>query len=139
MTHNHICWNDSEKTGRGRKVLRLVGLGIGGITLAALFALALGFVVQWLWNWLMPDVFGIKEITYWQAFGLLILGRLLFGGFGHHGSSHHRGHFRKGSDHHHSDHWKKYGHFWHDRGKSAADEMIDRAGKVPSEPSDGVS
>ena len=35
-----------------------------------------------LWNWLMPAVFGLRMITWEQALGLLVLGRLLFGGFG---------------------------------------------------------
>ncbi len=37
-------------------------------------------LVQCLWNWLLPDIFGLKEISYWQAFGLFILAKLLFGG-----------------------------------------------------------
>ncbi len=36
--------------------------------------------VQHLWNWLMPEIFGLHMITYWQAFGLLGLSWLLFGG-----------------------------------------------------------
>lgn len=35
-----------------------------------------------LWNWLVPDVFGWSVITYWQATGLLVLSKILFGGFG---------------------------------------------------------
>ena len=45
------------------------------------FAALVGFVVMSLWNWLMPAIFGLTKITYWQAWGLLILGRLLVGGF----------------------------------------------------------
>ena len=37
-------------------------------------------------NWLMPPIFGWREITFWQAFGLLALCRILFGGSGWHGS-----------------------------------------------------
>jgi hypothetical protein len=44
-------------------------------------ALALSFVAMSLWNWLMPPVFGLHLITYWQALGLLVLSRLLLGGF----------------------------------------------------------
>jgi hypothetical protein len=45
-------------------------------------AFALGFVVMHLWNWLMPTIFaGAAMITYCQAFGILILARILFGGF----------------------------------------------------------
>jgi hypothetical protein len=35
-----------------------------------------------LWNWLLPPLFGLPEVTLLQAFGLFALGRLLFGGFG---------------------------------------------------------
>ncbi len=41
----------------------------------------LGFVVMSLWNWLLPALFGFKIIGYWQAVGLIILAKLLFGGF----------------------------------------------------------
>jgi hypothetical protein len=39
------------------------------------------FVVMSLWNWLAPAVFGFNTITFWQALGLLILSKILFGGF----------------------------------------------------------
>ncbi len=39
------------------------------------------FFVMRLWNWLMPAIFGLHLITYWQALGLLILCKILFGGF----------------------------------------------------------
>jgi hypothetical protein len=41
----------------------------------------LGWLVMSLWNWLMPGLFGLKAIGYWQAVGLMVLSRLLFGGF----------------------------------------------------------
>ncbi|HEY6046076.1 MAG TPA: hypothetical protein VIU65_05690, partial [Pyrinomonadaceae bacterium] len=41
-----------------------------------------GVVVMLLWNWLAPELFGLRTITFWQAFGLLALCRILFGGFG---------------------------------------------------------
>ena len=51
-----------------------------------------------LWNWLMPDLFGLQTISFWQATGILLLCKILFGGlnFGHHG---HKGH---GNCHNHS-------------------------------------
>lgn len=52
------------------------------IAIAALF----GEVVMYLWNWLMPSLFGWHPIGFWQALGLLVLCRILFGGFGGHGS-----------------------------------------------------
>ncbi len=48
------------------------------IGIVALF----GAVVMWLWNWLIPPIFGLATIGYLQALGLLILARILFGGFG---------------------------------------------------------
>jgi hypothetical protein len=47
-----------------------------------------GTVVQLLWNWLLPPLFGWRQVTFWQALGLLALGRILFGGFGWHGAGH---------------------------------------------------
>ena len=48
---------------------------------AALFIAVFSFVVMSLWNWLMPALFGWRLISYWQAMGLLILSKILFGGF----------------------------------------------------------
>ena len=45
-----------------------------------------GEVVQHLWNWLLPTLFGWRQITFWQALELLALCRILFGGFGGGGS-----------------------------------------------------
>ena len=51
-----------------------------------LFVALGGEVVRQLWNWLLPSIFGLREITFWQALGILALCRILFGGFGLHGS-----------------------------------------------------
>jgi hypothetical protein len=48
----------------------------------ALFIAIGGGIVQLLWNWLLPALFGWRSITFWQALGLLALCRILFGGFG---------------------------------------------------------
>jgi hypothetical protein len=52
--------------------------------LSVLFGLGFGFFVMMLWNGLVPDIWGWKEITYWQGAGLVILTRLLFGSHGYH-------------------------------------------------------
>ena len=49
---------------------------------AIAFALAVGWIVMWLWNAILPSVANVKPLTYWQAVGLLVLSRILFGGFG---------------------------------------------------------
>src|SRR2546428_13612707 len=55
----------------------------------ALFIFIGGEVVRLIWNWLLPPLFGWRQITFWQALGLLALCRILFGGFGRHGSGGH--------------------------------------------------
>ncbi|MGA3019213.1 MAG: hypothetical protein ABSF62_18980 [Bryobacteraceae bacterium] len=62
----------------------LAPLAIGGFLL---FIAAGGEVVRQLWNWLLPAIFGWRQITFWQALGILALCRILFGGFGGRGFS----------------------------------------------------
>lgn len=40
----------------------------------------IGYVVMLLWNWLMPDIFNLPKINYWQAIGLLLLSKIFFHG-----------------------------------------------------------
>jgi hypothetical protein len=47
-----------------------------------LFVWLCGEVVMHLWNWLLPPLFGWHVVTFWQALGLLLLTRILFGGHG---------------------------------------------------------
>ena len=58
--------------------------GILGIAAIAGF----GFVIMWLWNWLVPELFSGPVLTYWQTIGLLVLSKILFSGIGG-GKSHH--------------------------------------------------
>lgn len=62
--------------------------GVFFLIMATVFVFVLGSVVMWLWNTLLPDLTGVKEITFWQAVGLFILSRILFGGFRWGGSQH---------------------------------------------------
>ena len=48
----------------------------------ALFVFVFGEIVMHLWNWLLPMLFGFRQITFWQGLGLLALCRILFGGWG---------------------------------------------------------
>jgi len=59
------------------KVLKVIAMVLVGATV-------FGFVVQSLWNWLMPAMFGLHAITFWQALGMLLLSKILFGGFHRH-------------------------------------------------------
>ena len=52
------------------------------VLFAAVAVTVFSTVVMGLWNWLMPTLFGSRVITFWQALGLLLLSRILFGRFG---------------------------------------------------------
>lgn len=60
------CWSKCVMVG----LLATVGVAV------------LGWVVMSLWNWLMPALFGGKEIGYLQAMGILLLSKILFGNWG---------------------------------------------------------
>jgi hypothetical protein len=64
---------------RLKKLIWIAPLAILGM---AIFSWIGGEVVMLLWNWLAPALFGFRQVTCWQALGLLALCRILFGGFG---------------------------------------------------------
>jgi hypothetical protein len=64
-------------TPRVKKLILMAPLAIVGLLL---FVSIGGWVVMLLWNWLMPELFGLKTLSYWQAWGLLILSSILFKG-----------------------------------------------------------
>jgi hypothetical protein len=61
---------------------RWIWLAPLAILAMAVFIAVGGEVVMKLWNWLLPAFFGWRQITFWQALGILALSRILFGGFG---------------------------------------------------------
>ncbi|HTW68019.1 MAG TPA: hypothetical protein VME17_25565 [Bryobacteraceae bacterium] len=63
---------------RARWVVR--GLKIAAIAITAVAVLS--FILMSLWNWLAPAVFGGRTITFWQALGILVLSKIVFGGIG---------------------------------------------------------
>ena len=73
-----------------RRLIAIAPLAILGILLLVAIG---GEVVLHLWNWLLPPLFGWRQITFGQALGLLALCRILFGGFNLSGS--HRASFRQ--------------------------------------------
>lgn len=60
------------------KVLKIIGMVLLGI----IALVAFGFFVQLLWNWLMPKIFELPPITYWEGLGILALSSILFGRLG---------------------------------------------------------
>lgn len=75
---------------RWKKLIFFAPLAILGILL---FIFIGGELVMHLWNWLLPTLFSWRQITFWQALGILALCRILFGGLGSHGSG--RSHMRR--------------------------------------------
>src|SRR6202000_424677 len=68
----------------GRSTMRRnrIALRILKFLLLAVVGLAvIGALVMLLWNHLVPTLFGAHTITFWQALGLLLLARILVGGF----------------------------------------------------------
>ncbi len=72
--------------GRGGWVVR----GPAFVVLALALIAVLGFVVMSLWNGLIPTLFRGPQVDYWQAVGVLLLSRILFGGLRGHGGRHWR-------------------------------------------------
>lgn len=73
---------------RRKKLLFIAPLGLLAV---ALFIFIGGEVVKLLWNWLLPPLFGWRQLTFWEALGLLTLCRILFGGIGGHRGPSYRG------------------------------------------------
>lgn len=62
------------------KILRVIFFGL-------VFVAAMGLLTTTLWNWLIPTLFNGPKIIFAQALGLMLLGRLLVGGWGKSSSS----------------------------------------------------
>ncbi len=63
------------------RFFRITGFAVLGLFAAAFFSAVFAVVVKYLWNWLLPELFGFRTITFLQGFGLIILTRLLVGGW----------------------------------------------------------
>jgi hypothetical protein len=96
---------------------RIVGWTFIGVFVAAFFALVFGLAVKALWNWIMPAVFGLGVITYWQAFGIIVLAKILFSGIhSPHGHDRHLPPFARARG--------SYDRWWREEGRAAFDEWM---------------
>ena len=73
--------------------------------------LLVGLIVMLLWNAVLPDAVHASKISYWQALGLLVLCKILFGGF-----PGRRMHDRR------PDMWRGRGEAWREKWKNMSDE-----------------
>lgn len=94
------------------------------------FIALFGFVFQYLWNWLMPDIFGLTTVTYWQAIGLIILSKIIFGGIGGDKSNSKceidDSSKRKKSSKKDFSKWELYDSYWKEEGELAYEQFIEK-------------
>lgn len=76
---NEELGNENERN-REFAIKIAKGLGIAVLAVAGFFLF--GFLFMLLWNELMPEIFGLRQINFWQGWGLLILSFILFKGGG---------------------------------------------------------
>lgn len=94
----------------GRIYLILVHV-LFAVVMATVLALVFGYLVMLLWNAVIPDLTGTHTISYGQSISLLVLARILVGGFSHHGSGH--GHMK------HRKARRDYEEWWQEVGKNS--------------------
>jgi hypothetical protein len=63
------------------RIAKMVAIAVMVVVAFIAFVFIGGVVVQALWNWLVPTIFGLPTLDFWQALGLLALTRILFGSF----------------------------------------------------------
>ncbi|QCX01673.1 hypothetical protein FGM00_16710 [Aggregatimonas sangjinii] len=103
------------------------------IIAAIVFLLLFGYGFMLLWNWLMPDIFGLPVLSYWQGVGILVMAKLLFGNFEGKGRKKHRKksspRFRdRKNDYCKNDFskWQFYDEFWKEEGEEAFKDFLER-------------
>ncbi len=124
-------WHGLSPAARG---LRIAGMVVLGVIAAALFGLAFGWLVMILWNWLMPTIFHLGQLTYWQSFGIVILAKLIFGGIGGPRGGSYRSRGAKGNPwggnpwegKHGRDDWRFYREFWEQEGRGAFERFAEK-------------
>ncbi len=111
-----------EVSGSGPgKVIKVIGMVIMGLIGLTVLALLFGIFVRLLWNALMPGIFGLPEISFWQAVGLVVLAHIFFGGDHSHHYSRSGSSKRKSrkDDSFHREMENDYRQFWREEGREA--------------------
>ena len=116
---------------RGKSPGVIAGWVILGIIGIGALAILFGFVIMWLWNWLMPELFGLTTLTYWQAVGLFILSKILIGcgsssSGGKHKNSKNSDKSCKKEGKKDFSKWELYSDFWESEGDKAYKEYVNR-------------
>ncbi len=127
------------------RMFRIAVAVVVGLSFVSVFAAVFGWVVMFLWNWLMPSIFELRTITYWEAFGLTLLSKVLLSA--HHGmprpgrcqsdelhrKANERWHRWLGVEdsplfqsHFSREDLKHYKNFWKDEGEKAFEEYLSK-------------
>lgn len=122
---------------KGESLGVFIGRIVCGVIAVIGLAVLFGYVIMWLWNTLMPDIFGLPVISYWQAVGLFILSKILLCSGGS-GGKHKSDCSSKKQEKHKfksfatnrcaksfSD-WQYYEKFWEEEGSEAYEKFIKR-------------
>ena len=108
---NHCSKDKTSKHGRAYLVFIHVFFGL---LIAVSLSLLFGFLVMLLWNAVLPDLLGVKSMTYLQGIGLLLLCRILVGDLGLGKGGHHRRSPEQG--------WQEYEKRWKETGEKSLHE-----------------
>ena len=130
MEHNErikrsVERNVEEGVKKGVKIIFFIILGIG-------IAFLVGYIVMRLWNWLMPELFGLPIVGYWQAVGILILAKIIFGFGGGDGPAGSKKSKKKSNENKCGplrkdfSEWKHYDEFWNKEGEKAFQDYLQR-------------
>ena len=115
---------------------RLIWMAPAAILGLVIFGWLGGELVMHLWNWLAPELFGLRQVTFWQALGLLALCRILFGGFGLSGGASRRSRSSRGRMHERRDqHWEQMGPEERERFRQGLHDRSRRTTPLDSQPS----
>ena len=57
----------------------VIGL-VAGLIIGLVILAIVTLVFRWLWNTTVPEVFGLRELSFWQSFKIMLLAGILFGG-----------------------------------------------------------
>lgn len=133
MTHKQRLEKSMEKKAE-HYVTKIVKVVFVVLAFIGLFLLA-NYVLMRLWNWLMPDLFGLGTINYWQALGILVLAKIIFGfGGGNSGKSggkkqgkiNYRKKEKCSSFRRDFSEWKLYDEFWESEGEQAFQAYVEK-------------
>jgi hypothetical protein len=125
-----------QNESHGLFALKIAGVVLAGIIGIGALVVLCGYIVMGLWNWLLPGLFGLKAITFWQAIGIVVLAKILFGSLNHKPAGHYHGH-RRCRNHSRQkwfEKWELYDDFWKEEGEKSFHDYVEKHKVRPDTP-----